>query len=580
MVTASAKESSEQESFQIDENADDNSITLQTTWGKFLTAVRLGAAAKVVLRSDREAVGSWATFILRAKQLEGRGLLLGSDWLGNTVTLQSYLGTYVGVGVEGEVTVNVQEKDVGNCEGFKLVDSGDDGMALQTCKGTFLGARSDGKVVAEAMEAGESEHFRIETIDSKTFFSVLDLPVKKTGNLTDGSSKLSKLDHKTPQPVALKSIHGGYLFPLEEAKRVSDEVVPSNSTRVTQAVLFTRSCEDSGLLPISGRKECEAAASSIGLVEAEADVDVEIVEDAGVPEGCYVENQTHFRLGANPGNQGTGVVHREDGTVMNPICAGVCPSCAMPEPTAPALVILFYERDLCKMRLLASSLTKHDPNQLIGTVHLIWLSKHSPNEFMGDIDYIRNAAAASHTVRFHDMSWMFGSGMAGWHVQQIVKLKASGLVQEDYYVVFDAKNAFIRDMKPDTFLTPCYQGKVFADTDFDNLNADAKKWYYASAAVLGVDVPWGRKWSASITPVVMHTQTVIDMLHYLNEDHFHMTRARCPCAAARSAGTSRPTAPPSSPCITSTPPPRRTRSASTGNRCTTQRSPCGGGRSS
>eukprot|EP00959_Pyramimonas_sp_CCMP1952_P100033 2091689-Pyramimonas_sp.AAC.1 len=65
----------------------------------------------------------------------------------------------------------------------------------------------------------------------------------------------------------------------------------------------------------------------------------------------------------------------------------------MPEPTAPALVILFYERDLCKMRLLASSLTKHDPNQLIGTVHLIWLSKHSPNEFMGDIDYIRNAAA-------------------------------------------------------------------------------------------------------------------------------------------------------------------------------------------
>jgi hypothetical protein len=216
-------------------------------------------------------------------------------------------------------------------------------------------------------------------------------------------------------------------------------------------MIFTRTCEEGGLLPIAGRSECEAAVSGIGRVKAEAHVDVEIVTDAGVPEGCYAENGTRFRLGTNRSNQGTGVVHREDGTVMNPICAGVCPKCAMSEPTAPALVILFYERDICKMRLLASSLTKHDPNQLIGTVHLIWLSKRSPNEFMGDIDYIRNAASVSHTVRFHDMSWMFGSGMTGWLVQQIVKLKASGLVEEDYYVVFDAKNAFIRDMRPDTF---------------------------------------------------------------------------------------------------------------------------------
>merc|ERR1711920_513590 len=94
---------------------------------------------------------------------------------------------------------------------------------------------------------------------------------------------------------------------------------------------------------------------------------------------------------------------------------------------------------------------------------------------------------------------------------------ASGLVEEDYYVVFDAKNAFIRDVLPDTFLTPCYQGRVFADTDFESLNSDARKWYYASAAALGVNVPEGRKWSASITPVVMHTQTVIDMLNYLHE---------------------------------------------------------------
>jgi len=256
-------------------------------------------------------------------------------------------------------------------------------------------------------------------------------------------------------------------------------------------------------------------------VKVGADVDVKIVKDIGVPEGCYVENRTHFRLGTNPSNQGMGVVHGKDGAVMRPLCAGACPKCAMSEPTAPALVIPFNERDLCKMRLLASSLTKHDPNQLISTVHLVWYSSHPPtsNDFMRDIDSIRNAASASHTVRFHDMSWMFVDAvLSSMHVQQIVKLKAASWVEEDYYVVLGAKDAFIRDVQPDTFLTPCYQGRVFSDTDFDDLSADAQKSYHASATVLGVDVPPGRKWSASINPVVMHTETVIDMLNYLHED--------------------------------------------------------------
>jgi len=83
--------------------------------------------------------------------------------------------------------------------------------------------------------------------------------------------------------------------------------------------------------------------------------------------------------------------------------------------------------------------------------------------------------------------------------------------------VLDAQNAFVRDVRPDTFLTPCHQGRVFADTDLE-LNEEARNSYYASAAVLGVDVPLGRNWSSLITPAVLHTQTVLDMLHYLRED--------------------------------------------------------------
>ncbi|CAK0857961.1 unnamed protein product [Prorocentrum cordatum] len=412
-----------------------------TADGSFLSAARLGVAANAELRADGELAGSWATFILRVKQQEGRTLLPDSAWLGETVTLQSHLGTYVGVGPDGDVTVSAQEKDVGRCEEFTLVDGGEDGIALQTCKGTFLGAGPSGSVASDVEEPGERDHFLIDIVDVKVFFSALDLPVSKLGRLTNENLKWSNLSildpnlvpHKPPQPVVLKTTHGGYLFPLEHAKRGSDKLMPSNATRVTQAVIFTRTCEDSGLLPIANQSACQAAARSIGLVKSKADVDVKIVEDAGVPEGCYVENLTRFRLGTNPLNNGTGVSHRKDGTTLNPICVGVCPKCAMPEPTAPALVIFFNERDLCKMRILASSITRHDPNQLIGAVHLVWLSTHPPNEFMGGIDSIRNAASATHKVRFHDMSWMFRSGMEGPKVQQIVKLKASSLVEEDYY---------------------------------------------------------------------------------------------------------------------------------------------------
>ncbi|CAK0865976.1 unnamed protein product [Prorocentrum cordatum] len=507
---------SEEASFEVVVDPENDTVSLKTSWGNFLTSVRVGTADGVVIRGDRDTIGSWATFLLRAKNQE-------TSWLDNEVTLQSYpdLGTYVGVNAGGKVVVSAQGANLTACEAFRLVDGGGGTVALKTCMGTFLSAMKDGSVTADQDQAGDWEHFTIETVHSQ-FFSALDLPVLRTGNLTGGDTTLSTLDPGNassgePQSVVLKTFHGGYLFPVEEPKHAREDSRPSEGWRVTEAMIFTRTCEEAGMMPITDQSTCEAAASSIGPANNSSGVDIPTVTDAGVPEGCYTANRTHFKMGTNSDNQGTGVVYRENGTVLNPICSGGCPKCAPPNPAPPAMVILFYERDLCKMKLLAASLTKHDPNLLIGTVHLVWLSKHPPSDYMGDIDSIRNAAAASHTVRFHDMSWMFGAGMEGWHTQQIVKLKASGLVEEDYYVVMDAKNALIRDIEPDTFMTPCYQAKVFADTDFDLLNSDAKGWYYKSAGVLGVDIPPGRKWSASITPVVMHTQTVINLLQDLHE---------------------------------------------------------------
>jgi len=508
-------------SFEVVASSEGESVALKTPWGSFLTAMRVGTAAGVVLRGDHDTVGSWASFVVRAASQEDRALLAGTGWLDKKVTLQSYLGTYVGIGTDGKVRVSAEAANLTACEEFQLVDGDGGTVALKTCSDTFLSARLDGSITADERVADAWEHFAIEIVQSR-FFSAMDLPVHKTVNLTGEAMASSKLDPGRlslgqPQSVVLKTAHGGYLFPVQESAREPEDAEPSDGWRKTQAMIFTRTCEEIGMRPITSRSQCEAAASSIGPAEAGSAAGVSTVMDAGVPEGCYAVNRTRFTLGANIQNQGTGVVYGGNGTVLNPICTGWCPECSPANPAPPAMVILFYERDLCKMKLLAASLTKHDPNLFIGTIHLVWLSKHPPSDYMGDIDSIRNAAAASHTVRFHDMSWMFGAGMHGWHTQQIVKLKASGLVEEDYYVVMDAKNALIRDIQPDTFMTPCYQAKVFADTDFDHLNEDAKGWYYKSAEVLGVGIPPGRKWSASITPVVMHTQTVINLLQDLHE---------------------------------------------------------------
>jgi hypothetical protein len=518
-VSTSAAVAGDAEFFNITA-VEDDIVAMQSKWGKYLTAVRLGAGANVVIRGDRDNMGSWATFILRplpAEEASGetisvRALLLSKSWIDTRVSVQTYLGTYLHAKEDGSITANVQEEDIGECDIFVIVGAANGSMGLKTCKDKYVSVQKDGSVKADRDKVGPWESFGIETVNNQVPFSDKDVQVSATGNLTDVGEAPTE-----PQAVAFKTFFGQYFFPLEDAPRV-DEMVIEEGDRLTQAVIYTGTCEESGMQPISHRQSCEDAARDIGMFDSD-ELEVEVVKEGETPEGCFVEERKHVRLGASTGSKGKGVVYTDNST-LNPICEGRCPNCAPRHPTAPALVILFYQRDLCKMRLLATSLTKHDPNQLISTVHLVWLSPHSPNDYMHDIDWIRNSASASHNVRFHDLSYAFGTPMPGWKIQQVVKLKAASLVQatgEDYFVVFDAKNAMIRDIRPDTFLTPCYQGKIFADTPWGGLPGEAKSWYQASARALGVGIDYGRRWSASITPVVMHTQTVIDMLHYIGE---------------------------------------------------------------
>jgi hypothetical protein len=108
-------------------------------------------------------------------------------------------------------------------------------------------------------------------------------------------------------------------------------------------------------------------------------------------------------------------------------------------------------------------------------------------------------------------------GMSGWIAQQSAKLKVASRVLSEYYVVLDAKNTLLIDIEPDTFFTECNQGKIFGRYDMDNMPAEHRQWFGTSAGVLGQQVmEWG-KWPASVTPMVLHRQTTLDLLSMLGE---------------------------------------------------------------
>lgn len=192
-----------------------------------------------------------------------------------------------------------------------------------------------------------------------------------------------------------------------------------------------------------------------------------------------------------------------------------CPHCCRRERQPLTVVIPVFERDLCKMKLTAKSIVVHDPDRILGKVIICWVSKHSAGEYAKDLDEIRNTLSQHGEVEVVEL--IVPPDGQGWFVQQAAKLKIASKVQTDFYLVLDAKNALLRDVEKDSFFTPCNQGKIFGRYTMDEMPGLHKDWYFKSAGVL-CQQPMDRgRWPASITPMTMHTSTVLDLLDTLHE---------------------------------------------------------------
>jgi len=97
------------------------------------------------------------------------------------------------------------------------------------------------------------------------------------------------------------------------------------------------------------------------------------------------------------------------------------------------------------------------------------------------------------------------------------------VAETDYYVVMDSKNTIMHPLKKDPFFTPCGQAIIQAEWSAPDIIIPHIDWYDRSAHALGVKSPktgeWDKEllWPASITPMVMHKQSVLDMLSQLGE---------------------------------------------------------------
>jgi len=215
----------------------------------------------------------------------------------------------------------------------------------------------------------------------------------------------------------------------------------------------------------------------------------------------------------------------------------LCPACRPLIQQRPAIVVPTFERDLCKSVVLAKSIAKYDPDNLLGDVFLLWVSEEAAWRHDDKIDEIRQAVEAGGTKKFHllDFSQQVqeskGQCVAwnsngtkcithflGWHAQQSLKLKVAKLVSSEYYLLLDSKNAFVRNVEKGMFFSPCNQAFVQGKYRYDDLPLPHKGWYDKSAAHLGIDPDKDIWWPTSVTPAVLHTATVLELLVQLGED--------------------------------------------------------------
>jgi len=180
-------------------------------------------------------------------------------------------------------------------------------------------------------------------------------------------------------------------------------------------------------------------------------------------------------------------------------------------------VIPAWERDICKLKVTARSIVEHDKDGTFGKVIIMWISHRPAADFGAELGEIQAILEPHGEVEIVEM--VIGEGVQGWMVQQAAKLKVASRVESDFYLVLDAKNTLLHDVTRDAFFTKCNQAKIFGRYEINegSMPSIHVDWYKGAAEVLGVTTMHKGLWPASMPPITLHRQTVLDLLDRLGE---------------------------------------------------------------
>ena len=200
----------------------------------------------------------------------------------------------------------------------------------------------------------------------------------------------------------------------------------------------------------------------------------------------------------------------------HPVEPSMCASCTPREPGNVALVVPFYERDICKLKYTLRSVASKMAGYFYG-VNLAWASSRSVADFPS-LPVVLDLASRIAPTRLFDASALQRERAAdGWVVQQLLKLAIAREINAEFYLIIDSKNTFFRQSHPYELFTPCNQARLTGQMQVGRMVEPHHTWYLNSAKFLNIQediTDWDLP--LSITPALFRKQTVIELLAYIN----------------------------------------------------------------
>ena len=185
-------------------------------------------------------------------------------------------------------------------------------------------------------------------------------------------------------------------------------------------------------------------------------------------------------------------------------------------------VIPTYEKETCRLGLLATSVATYDVCGLVNDIHLGWVTMAPVEDYKDVLDQIRTKFQRQ--VYVHEYYKLWGGGpVRGWVDQQLFKLAVYVHVSTKWYVAMDCKNIFVH---------PITLGSLFGH---QRMSMQTSKdmayhhWHRAAAAALDVDLDQDASMRSTVTPFLFNTERVKSIFDFFHNDtdvlHFRTTRS-------------------------------------------------------